>query len=68
MNEAEQYELAEVMAPLTDEQRVEYLNGMDTMPEAEDLASVTKLIEDINAQSEVTEEVSAEVCEATTEA
>ncbi len=62
MNEQELYALAESLAPLTEEEQIEYVGKLDsvTAPSAEDLAKVSALVKDIKAG----EEVPADDCEA----
>lgn len=48
MNEQEMIELAESMLSLSDEQRIEFLNALPTMPSAEDLATVQKTIDSMS--------------------
>ena len=52
MNDQELLQLAESMLTMDDAKRLDYLNSLSTMPEAEDLASVQKLIDEINSQVE----------------
>jgi len=62
MNESELLDLATAMQTMTEEEQQAHLTALETMPSAEDLASVTNLIADLQAQGEDVVEAEA-VCE-----